>query len=289
MSISSFYLRASASLWLILSLAACATTGAPASHARTVQPGDTAQIRFLCKLENGEIAAATDKLEGEQAALPRSAIFLLRTVNYPVPVTAATALPAQPLGGEWAFEDEIINRLSLSLAGMEEGESRIIRLTAKDLPERPKNDYVLRLARIRELPRETRMTIYDYWYRTGKSPAEGQTVVFDPPLTGRVETVTQDEVLIRFSAQPGASAPTPYGPARVRETKKAYELIIDAREGTLVRTAHLIGRITSVDEKFITIDYRNPFGGEPLICDVKVQKIEAVQPAEKAEQEGSGK
>ena len=43
--------------------------------------------------------------------------------------------------------------------------------------------------------------------------------------------------------------------------------------GILVRSAYLIGRITDVDDKTMTIDYRNPFGGATLSCDVTIQSI----------------
>jgi FKBP-type peptidyl-prolyl cis-trans isomerase 2 len=160
---------------------------------------------------------------------------------------------------------------------MKQGESRTVNLTAEELPERTKEDYVVRMAHVRRQPKEMRMTIDEYRSRSGKSPEVGQLVVSDPAVSGRVETVTEEEVVLRFSAQAGDVLPTKFGPARIRETENLYEIVIDAREGALVRTAHLVGRISEVDEDYFTLDYRNPFGGQKLICDVAVEKATEVK------------
>jgi hypothetical protein len=113
--------------------------------------------------------------------------------------------------------------------------------------------------------------------------------MFDTLIPGHVESITEGEVVIRFTAPAGYVAQTPFGLGHIRETQKSYELVVDAKKGELIRTAHLVGRISEVDENFITLDYRNPLGGEALICDVAVEKIEAVQSAEKTEHDGGGK
>jgi len=279
-----------AAFLLFLSLAGCASSGGVRPESvKVIRTGDVADIHFLCKLRTGEIVAATDKLEGQQAALPRSGIFLVRSKDGPVPVKAADALPALPPGGERAFEAEIIDRLGEVLVGMKEGESRAVNLTAEELPERKEEAYVVKLVRVRENPKEMKMTINEYRSRTGKSPEVGQSVIFDTKIPGHVETITEGEVVIRFSAQAGDTVATPFGPGRIRETEKTYEIVIDAQKGALIRTAHLVGRISEVDENSITLDYRNPFGGESIICDVAVEKIEAAKSAKKAELEGGEK
>ncbi|MBI5237027.1 MAG: hypothetical protein HY887_01200 [Deltaproteobacteria bacterium] len=259
---------------LLLSLAGCAGPG----RVRIVQPGDGADIRFLCRLQTGEVVAATDKAVGQQTALPKSAVFLLRAQDGPVSVKAAAFLPEPSGEKEKPFEMEIIDRLAGAVVGMKEGESRTVELTAEELPERGQDDYFLRVARVRERSKEMRMTTGDYRYRTGKPPETGQPFVLDPAVQGRVETVTQEEVVILFSARPGDVVQTPFGPGRIRESEKAYEIEIDARKGDLVRTGPLVGRVAEVDEQFITIDYRHPFGGEKLICDTAVEKVAKIKP-----------
>lgn len=260
-------------LWL--ALAGCAGPGT----VRQVQPGDVVNIRFLCRLQTGEVVAATDKTIGQQKALPKSAIFLSRDKDVPVSVTAADTLPKLPVGKERTFEEEIMDRLAGIVVGMKEGESRTVNLTAKELPERGPDNYIIRMARVRERPKEMRMTIGDYRFRTGKSPEIGQAFLFDPAVPGWVEDVTQEDVIIRFLAQSGDIVQTPFGTGLIRDKENAYEIVIDARKGALVRTGAFVGRIASVDEQFITVDYRNPFGGEVLVCDITVEKVVEINPA----------
>ncbi len=278
----------------MLAFAGCASPGkiglapgdaADPGKARVVRPGDVADIRFLCRLQSGEVVAATDKAVGQQEDLPKSAVFRLRDKDVPLAVTATASLPKTPGSKEAAFEEEIINRLTGVIVGMKAGETRTVNLAAEELPERGKDDYLIRVARIRVRPKEMRMPIGDYQARTGKPPEVGQPFIIDPAVQGKVEAVTQEEVVIRFSAQPGSVVPTPFGPGRIRETEKNYEIVIGAREGALVRTGPLVGRITDVDEQFITIDYRNPFGGETLICDVAVEKVSEAKPAKSGTKE----
>jgi FKBP-type peptidyl-prolyl cis-trans isomerase 2 len=80
-------------------------------------------------------------------------------------------------------------------------------------------------------------------------------------------------VTVRLFTTPGAVIETPFGPGRVREEGQDYKMDIEARKGALVRAAAMTGRISDVDDKVITIDFGNPFGGETLLCDVTVEKI----------------
>jgi len=275
------------SLWLMLSLAGCATqnsikvsenqsvkaVGSKPESGRIVQPGDVTDIRFFCRLQNGEVVAATDKAVGQQTIMPKSSVFLVRDKDGPLPVTAGVPIKKEPGDKETPFEMEIVDRLVTVVVGMKEGENRTVELKAENLPERSRDNYVLNIARVRERTKELRMTVGDYQARTGKSPETGQPFTYDPAVQGQVEAVTQDEVVILFSAHAGDVVPTPFGPGLIRESEKAYEIEIDAHKGALVRTGQLVGRITDVNEKSIIIDYRNPFGGEPLQCDVAVDKI----------------
>jgi FKBP-type peptidyl-prolyl cis-trans isomerase 2 len=255
---------------------------------RIVQQGDVAEIHFLCKLKTGEVVAATDKEAILQSTLPKSPVLRLRQKNDALPVAASSSLPERPGGREWAFEDEIINRLAGAVIGMKEGEKRAVNLTAEELVERPEEAYVIRVARSREREKEMRISVCDFQARTGRLPEVGQSFIFDPAIPGNVEAVTQEEVVIRFSAQQGSVVMTPFGPGHIRETGNTYEIVVDARTGALVRSGHLIGRIVEAHDENILIDYRHPFGGETLSCDLKVEKVLKEKPlvsaAEKIEE-----
>jgi FKBP-type peptidyl-prolyl cis-trans isomerase 2 len=233
---------------LLLVLTGCATFGS----VRQIQPGDIADIHFQCLLPSGEIAAAIDD-NAVKKDQPKANIYLVEK--------------------EASFEDDIVARLAGQLTGMKEGETRHIELTAQDIPERKKEDYVISLVRVRERPKKIKMTIDEYKSRTGMSPETGKPFVSEPLIAGRVESVTDKDVIIRFSAKEGDEVQTPFGVGHIREEADSYKIDIDVRKGSLVRSAHLVGRITDVDDKVMIIDYRNPFGGETLSCDVTVNKI----------------
>lgn len=266
-------------LLLSAALCGCAAPGTvrPASSAgdvRTVRPGDVADVRYLCRLGSGEIAAATDNApEG-----PKANIFATRKDEGPLAITAAP--PDEPITSkqEDPFEVELMNRLRGKVAGMKEGEKRAVQVTAQDVPARDEQNYIVRLARVRTRPREMKFTLAEYRNRAHREPEAGQPFAIDPSFPGKVEAVTDQDVTVRFFAKPGDVVQTPFGPGLVREEGPNYKVEIDARKGGLTRTGALIGRIVDVDEQTITVDYRNPFGGETLLCDVTVEKIRDAKP-----------
>ena len=249
-------------------LAGCATSGS----VRQTQPGDIADIHFQCFLPSGEIAAATDD-NAVKKNQPKANIYLVRSKSDPVSVVIPAPDGKPIVEKETSFENDIVARLAGQLTGLKEGETRHLELTAQDIPERKKEDYVISLARVRERPKEIKMTIDEYKSRTGMSPETGKPFVSEPLIAGRVESVTDKDVIIRFSAKEGDEVQTPFGVGHIREEADSYKIDIDVRKGSLVRSAHLVGRITDVDDKVMIIDYRNPFGGETLSCDVTVNKI----------------
>ncbi|HUN55823.1 MAG TPA: hypothetical protein VMU29_11765 [Smithella sp.] len=252
----------------LLVVMGCATS----SSLRTAKAGDIADIDFHCLLQSGEIAAATDD-NAVKKDLPRANIYIVRDKKEPISVIVKSPADVPVAEKERIFEDDVIAALSPHLTGMKEGETRHVELTAQNNPLRTKEDYVISLTRVRQKPKEMKMTIEEYKSRAGKSPETGQVFVSDSAISGRVEAVTEKEVIIRFSIKDGATIKTPFGDGRVREEADSYKIDIDARKGSLVRSAHLVGRITDVDDKSMTIDYRNPFGGETLSCDVTVNRI----------------
>jgi FKBP-type peptidyl-prolyl cis-trans isomerase 2 len=261
-------------LCLILSLAGCTGSSIVKQESvSVVNSGDSADISYICKLKDGEVAASTDALADNQ---PKSALYL-PVGKGPVTVNAGEPFPELAGGKEMALEHEIEYRLADLVVGMKEGESRPVELTAEDISTRTEQNYVLHLARVRKRPREIRMPVDEFMQRAGKPAEVGQPFIYDPAIPGKVESITDQYVIIRFSPKPGGVVKTAFGQGSIRETEKEFEIVIDATVGALVRTGNLIGRITDVDDKTITVDYRNPFGREKLTCDVTVAKITAAK------------
>jgi len=121
--------------------------------------------------------------------------------------------------------------------------------------------------------KEMRFARQDYEHRAKKAAEVGQTFFLDPGVQGTVSSVTESEVVVRFTAHAGDKVATPLGQGTIRELPDRYETLIDAHVGDLVRGGKLTGRITAVDDQFITVDYGNPFGGETLSCDILVESV----------------
>jgi hypothetical protein len=233
--------------------------------------GDRVEVALTCRIPSGELAASTSLSEGGEA-VAKASVFTPRSTSEPLVIAAGPGAGAPPAGRERSFEEEILERIGAEIVGKPSGQPMRLRLLAGRQPERGEADYVLAMARIRKRPAQARVTVDAYRSRMGKAPAVGDTYTTDPALPGRVTSVQGDEVLIAFSPQDGPRVSTPLGEAEVRNVDDGYELHIDARPGQLVRTGHLVGRIIQVTADQILIDYRDPFGGETLECEVVARK-----------------
>ena len=267
----------------LLTLAGCATQGTPQTlqpdrttssvQERRVQPGDTAIANFLCRLRSGEVVAATDSVAENQQ---KSNLFRQRQETNPLSiqaVSAADAVQAQGPYNQRSLEEEISHQLASVIVGMKEGDSQSVELKAEDAPAQIAPQYIVQLNRVRTRPKEMKMPKGDYEHLARRSPEVGQEYTYDPDFPGKVESVSEQEVTIRLFATPGAVIDTPFGPGHIREEGQYYKMDIEAHKGALVRTGGMVGRISDVDDKVITIDFGNSFGGETLLCDVTVKKI----------------
>jgi FKBP-type peptidyl-prolyl cis-trans isomerase 2 len=237
--------------------------------AAVIQPGDSAAIKMVCRLKDGEVVVATDAAAVQ--TLPKSRIYMQRDDKSVLTITAATS--GSFVQRERAFEDEIVDRLASVIVGMKEGESRTVKVTSEVQSERKPDQYVMKLPRVRIRSKEMRMPPGDYHFRAKKAAEVGQAFTLDPAFPGKVENVTDNEVVVRFTGTSGAVIDTPFGAGRISEDEKNYYVTLDARKDSLVRTGIFIGRISAVDENTMTIDYRHPFGFETLTCDITVDKI----------------
>jgi FKBP-type peptidyl-prolyl cis-trans isomerase 2 len=160
-----------------------------------------------------------------------------------------------------------------------------VQVTAQDIPLATDQNYIVKLARVRTRPKEMKFTLSEYRNRTHTAPELGQSFAVDPSFPGTVTAVTGQDVVVMFYAKPGDIVKTPFGPGLIHEEGPDYKIDIDARKGGLTRAGAMIGRIVDVDDKTITVDYRNPFGYETLTCEVTIEKIADAKPTES----GTGK
>jgi len=249
-----------------------------------ITPGDQANVYYTCRLKNGQIVTTTYEGVANDSSQPKSALFSPKEHYEPAGLVARGESEPNPA---WAvgFERIIEARVARAIVGMRPGESQAVEVKTESSSGRSSSRDIIRMARVRVRPKEMRMALDQYTGRKGKSPEVGDEFVIDPAVPGKVVSVTDSEVAIRFSAEPGAEVDTPFGKGVVQETEDSYEIVIEAQLGTLVRTGNMVGRIIEVDVRNVTIDYSHPFGGEVLMCDVEV---ESTRPASKTEKNAKG-
>ncbi len=269
---------------LFLFLAVAVIPGAYAraqSNGRLVMAGDRADIGFTCRLPNGEIAISSYKEVAQNPSLPKSRIFMPRDRSNPVPVTAGR-IPEELRGSpEKGFEGEVLGRLSRAIIGLPFGGKHSVDLVADRLPEGQKDEYFLKMARVRQRGKEMRFTPQEYRAKAGKDAEVGKELVIDPAIPGIIASVNEKEVVVRF-APSDREVNTPLGRGTVRELPDKYEIVINARPGDLVRSRGWIGRIVAVDDRYISIDYGHPFGGEALRCEVTVELTKPEEPGKES-------
>lgn len=245
------------------------------SVAPVARLGDRVEVSFTCRLPEGDVAASTTGDTGKGDGLKRSPIFLERGTSAPIAVTAGVPdrLPSDNLR---AFEDEIVQQLRGKVVGMSEGERRTVALSTQGNPAAAAGANRVTMARVRVRPKVLRMTPADFRGRTGKDPELGQAYVVDPAVPGSVTEVGESEVVITFSATPGTVVPLSFGSGVVADAGENYEIRITAEKGRLVRSGGLVGRIAEVNDKYVILDFPDPFAGETLTCEVT---LDSVQPA----------
>jgi FKBP-type peptidyl-prolyl cis-trans isomerase 2 len=157
--------------------------------------------------------------------------------------------------------------------GHRDGNTQTHEVNAEKMPEKQEGMYLIKISRVRQRDKEMRFTPEEYKAKTGAVPEVGRRFIFDPALPGKLESVDENEVVVRFGPEPGVEILTPFGKGILRDGGDKWEIVIDARKGDLVRSGALIGKIIEVDDREITIDYSHPFGGETLLCDVEIDLV----------------
>ena len=164
--------------------------GAFAADADVVKPGDKVGIQFTCRFKNGEIASSTSTAVAKNSE-PKSSIFLPRSKDDPVAVTAEESSKIRQPHDFIAFEDEIIAQLAHSIAGMPMNGSKTIELHADRITGLSPKDEFLQLARVRVRPKEMKMTRDEFKARTGKEAAVGEEFKLGPEIPGKVASVSE--------------------------------------------------------------------------------------------------
>lgn len=242
---------------------------AGSDSSRLIKAGDPVRIAYTCYDGSGALAATNVREEAENLGIRKGPLFVSPREFLPLQLTAG----ARPEAKDGGVDDGLAAGLARAVVGMREAGTMSIELAAGPLEGLSEGDRFLKMATVRKRAKELRLGREEYLLRTGREPEKGRRFVLDPSLPGVIGEVTDKEVVIRFPLPEGGVVQTPFGPGTVRDGGEQWEIVIDVRVGRVVRSGPLAGRISEANERFFTIDYGYPFGGESLRCDVKAERV----------------
>ena len=260
--------RAACMSIMALSLSGCSTVAAK----QVVKAGDQVGLQFTCRFPDGSLAASTDPAVADNPKILKSPVFMVRNDQEPVRITAGERLKAKDPRFIMTFEYAVADRLADSVVGMHFGEKRSVTVSAERMPDRPGESSTLKLVAVRKYPKEMRFSPEEFTGRAGYAPAVGKEYNYDPDVPGKVISVSETEVVVGFTAMSGAIVETPFGKGTIRELPDRYEIVLEVKEGRLVRSANLVGVVTSVNDSTFAVDFGHPFGGKTLSCELLAEQ-----------------
>jgi FKBP-type peptidyl-prolyl cis-trans isomerase 2 len=241
-----------------------------------VKDGDTVSVQLTCRMPDGKVLLST-----QEAVDPsdRSPLYLPNKDKAPLRLIAGYGATDQGARGD--LDVELERGAARSLTGMSPGETKRVTIMAEPVPGPDGKPRLLPMARVRQRPREQRYTREEYTRLFKKEPEVGSTVRLDPMIPYVITEVATTDVIVRGTAVTGTEVATPYGTGIIREKDDTtYEIELAIKEGTIIRTGPLLGRIVSVNNRMFTIDYTQPFAGEELSCDLTLLDVERPMSAE---------
>lgn len=247
-----------------------------------VRPGDKAGVSFTCRFANGDLAVSSSATAGLGDGNRRSTVFLARDTSDSITIEAGQPSELAP-DKVRPLEEEALQQLRKEVLGMARGETRTVRLRSSIT-----GPSVIKFNRILELPRERRLTVAEFKASTdGREPKVGGDYTEYAGIPGRVSDVSGDRVTVSFSARPGATVEQFFGRGAVVEDGDTYRVTFTAEKGALVRSGFMVGRVVEITDSSIGVDFGDPFAGEVMNCDLKVETLEpASVPATIAMDEG---
>lgn len=256
-------------------LVASATSGLISSSSAAgpvIRSGDLMEVDFTCRFPNGELAAATDPGAAEDPKSAHSTIFIPRKIHDPLVVTAGIDPSAEEKYAKLGFEGEILRQISAGAVGLEFGKPHELKI-ADDLEAVKRNQKdVVKIPRKRQRDKLMKVSLAEYQERFGTRPEVGQEITLDPVFPGKVIGLTETEALVTILAEPGSAIDTPFGKGVIQDLGDKYQVLIVPRNGDYIRYMNFIGRVSSLDEESMTIDFSRPLGGETLSCEIVARK-----------------
>lgn len=259
-------------LLLALLAAACASTS---DMRGDMTRGAKRQLHYTCRLQTGEVIVTTNPEVAEKLSTKKARLFARKDQYGPRPVTAddESQGTAQEMKELRFFEEVLIDKLSRATRRWKTGTAGTVHVTAEEQMEVPEQERTIWLSRLKTVSKEARYEKETFESMTGSRPEVDEGVFLQAGIKGKVVSVEENEVVVRFMPVSTEPMEGRFGSVTVHDKGDHYEIETDAVVGTLVRVGPLVGRIAEIRPKTFRMDYSHPFGGETLLCDVRVEAV----------------
>lgn len=239
---------------------------------KPIAPGDTVQLDYTCRLEDGAILATTHREIAYDEHAHLSYAFIYLKSYQPAVVKTDPGIQPWPKPMLHPLMDEIAFQLSKQLAGLGYDESHRVTITTGEIPNLPDMERFIQYAKTMRRPKKRSVPKAQFIANTGKEPELGEMLFTDAPVQWKVTGIQSDRVALEYLAEDGLKINMPYGEAVLRDRGDHFDLEIDARVGNLVRVGPYIGRISELDDRVFKADFAHPFGGRTLACEVTTRR-----------------
>lgn len=270
---ASFYERVIVS-FIFCVLAVFAVTG-PAL-AGQVRTGDKVVVDFTCRLPDGKVVLTTQEAVANDPEIAKAGVFLHLKKYEPLELFAGSGYG----GPSWEYlvplQSEVGAKISKRITGMKTGETRTIRISTRKLQGLEHDQGYVKLARKVVEPKVRKMSFEGVKKPFGRIPKQGETVQLNNRLTVTIQSIDKESnvVTVRLHIQDGAVIKTNFGNATLSNKNDEYYMRhFHPEVGQLVGVGPFLAQISEVNEKTFVLDYRHPFGGRELACDVCIKSI----------------
>lgn len=238
------------------------------------QAGDTLAVNYTCRLADDHSLAATTVRKIAEGEIKKSTIFRPRAKYTPVSLRVPEAPEQAMTTPEMSLEETLAKRLAQKIDQIPLGRPVHLTLTHPGYQDLADQDRYLEIAVELIRPRTNTLTFREFEQRyKGVAPTPGLTVGADTEFPALVKDVTDEKVVLYYSAKPGSLFSTGLGQGVVSEDGDNFRIRLNTQPGELVRSGPLVGEVRTVGEKMITIDYGHPFGGRSLDCEVVAEPL----------------
>lgn len=255
-------------------LAVFAVTG-PAL-AGQVKKGDKVMVDVTCRLPDGKVLLTTQEAVANDPEIAKAGVFFHLKKYEPLELFAGSGYG----GPSWEYlvplKSEVGAKISKKITGMKTGETRTVRISTRRLQGLEHDQGYVKLARKVVEPKVRKMSLEGVKKQFGRIPKQGETVQINNSLSATVESIDKENnvVTVRLHIQDGAIIKTKFGNATLSNKNDEYYMRhFHSEVGHLVGVGPFLAQISEVNEKTFVLDYRYPFGGRELTCDICVKSI----------------